>query len=514
MNSRDVVQRLRAFQQGAPIPRGETRHFTIAEDENLLITAFIRMGGESRPWGIAFGRPGSVPTILTVPEGRNRDLVADMCAGFAPALLEHLQAPRYVDIRPADWRDLRPIRQLWLPNSSHLDMLHHLAYAYTFTNWGADKRDLLNAFGRGCGWLFREAQRAGEQHVMVATQALTDSFTFPAQDARQGHLGFLLAWLDSEGNRGARWQAATLAEHESVSSSLDPVFERDHTENLVDDWREARKQGDQRAMERIAGELHSLLRPELERRFALTERAVSRLRGDGRRVNTGVTELVDGGLQEQWYQHTRIELNIADENDGPPFPASPETDRSPAAAGSRYQVYLASAGLKDSVLLHDDLELQAEAIAAGDAFRGTITAVVDQGQGRGRRPVWTIRDPIGGQLQLRLSEGSSVCVVGAPKRTAKIRRIEDSIDGSREYELEIMAGKTVPDDACDTARVGVDVAFVRESAHSINRMKSYRIWNHQGPGAWLTHRRPGGPRMRVPEEAAEKVILTAEGNDE
>ena len=73
MNTRDVVRRLRAFQAGAPTPRGETRHFTIAEDNDILIVAFVRMGGESRPWGIAFGHPSEEPTILSVPEGRNRE---------------------------------------------------------------------------------------------------------------------------------------------------------------------------------------------------------------------------------------------------------------------------------------------------------------------------------------------------------------------------------------------------------------------------------------------------------
>src|SRR5262245_58791455 len=106
------------------------------------------MGGESRPWGIAYGHLHSEPTILIVPEGRNRDLVADMCAEFAPALLRHLRAPAYLVDEPTSWGDLDPLRQIWLPNGSHLDMLHHLAYAYTFTRWGAGARGRLNALGR------------------------------------------------------------------------------------------------------------------------------------------------------------------------------------------------------------------------------------------------------------------------------------------------------------------------------------------------------------------------------
>ena len=39
----------------------------------LGIVAFVRMAGESRPWGIAWGTVGSEPRIESVPDGRVRD---------------------------------------------------------------------------------------------------------------------------------------------------------------------------------------------------------------------------------------------------------------------------------------------------------------------------------------------------------------------------------------------------------------------------------------------------------
>ena len=137
MKERDIVRRLVAFARGHPLPRGETKQMHIGSDRDVLILAFVRMGGESRPWGIAYGHPSASPTILTVPEGRNRDLVADMCASFAPTLLGHLKTPGFVDQPATGWEDLPPLRQVWLPNGSHIDMLHHLAFAYTFTRWRA-----------------------------------------------------------------------------------------------------------------------------------------------------------------------------------------------------------------------------------------------------------------------------------------------------------------------------------------------------------------------------------------
>jgi hypothetical protein len=507
---REVVRRLRAYEAGQPLPEGETIRLAIAPDPDLLVVAFVRVGGEARPWGIAYGHPHEQPKILTVPEGRNRDLVADMCAEFAPTLVRHLRSPAYLAETPSSWQDLAPLRQVWLPNGTHLDMLHHLAYAYTFTRWGAGARGRLNAFGRACGWLFREAQRPGEQHVRVATDALRTAYTFPAQDVRQGHLGFLLAWLDTEGSREDRIAAADAAEDLAVSTSLDPSLERSVAEPLVDKWTSARRDDDGTTMESAADEIAEVLNDELARRFSLAVRAIEVLRSDGRRTNTGIEALIREGLKEQWYQYTRLELNLNDDADGPAFTPSPETDRYPAAAGSRYQVHLASEDLAYSALLHDDVEMQSEAIAHGDAFRGKIVEVVDVGEGRATRPIWTIVDASPGQLRLR--EGSWVCVVGMPSRTAEIVSVDDQPDGSRIFVVEITGWKTIPKSAPagtaaanDRRLVSTDVAFVQNSAEQINRRKSQRIWSADVPGSWLTHARPTGLRTVIDPEAAEEL---------
>jgi hypothetical protein len=461
------------------------------------------MGGESRPWGIAYGHADGEPTILWVPEGRNRDLVADICAQFAPVLLAHFRTPKYATPEPEEWQDLAPLRQLWLPNPSHLDMLHHLAYAYTFTRWGAGARGRLNAFGRLCGWLHREAQRPGEQHVMVATEALRESYTFPAQDVRQGHLGFLLAWLSSDGDREARHQAALEAERMAISTSLDPFVERDETEDLVEEWHTAEEAKDGARMKEVERKLGEVLTRELRHRWELTVEAIQVLRSDGRSTNAGVQALVAEALKEQWYQHTRQELNIGDDEDGPAFVPSPETDRYPAAASSRYQVYLASADLRYSALLHGDIEMQAEAIASGNAFRGTIVEVRDEGEGRKTRPVWVIEDPIGGQLRLR--EGSWVCVAGMPKRTGIIESIVELPAGGRRFEVRITGWTTKPDRAADPKHVGRHVVIVPNSAEGINRRKSQRVWSADTPGAWLTQARPQGLRAQLEEDLAEDL---------
>lgn len=510
MNGLDVVQRLRAFQDGCPTPRGETLHLGIATDPNILVVAFLRMGGESRPWAIAFGHPGEEPTILTVPEGRNRDLVADMCADFAPVLLEHLRTPGYTADDPTSWEELVPFRQIWVPNATHLDMFHHLAYAYAFTKWGAGKRGRLNAFGRACGWLFREANRPGQQHVVLATEALRSSYTFPAQDIRQGHLGFLLAWLEADGSWDARLEAARSAEDLAISTTLDPDLERRQVEPVLQHWAQARADGNSVSMEAAAETLAELQLDEVRRRYDLTVRAIDVLRRDPRRVNAGVTVLMTEGLKEQWFQQTRLELRQHDPDDGFAFFPSPETDRYPAAAASRYQVHQASEDLVTSVLLHDDQEMQLEAIAHGDAFSGVITQIEDRNPGRAMAPVWTIVS--GSQGVMRLREGSWVCVIGTPKRTGRILSVTDEPGGGRIFEVEITDWKTIPKSAPpglmrsdDEQLIGTAVGFVKNSAEQISRRKSRMVWKAEVPGSWLTHARPAGPRSVIDADVAENI---------
>src|SRR5262245_47905683 len=192
MTGEQVVRRLKAYAAGKPLPIGEKLRTRIAPDADILIVAFVRMGGESSPWGIAFGHPNETPTILTIPEARNRDSIADMVAKFATSLLEHVCHPKHSGF-DTDKETRVPLRQVWLANGSHLEMLHCLDYTYTRTKFGSPERiELLNAAGRAAGWLFRESQRVGTQGCLAATDVLREAYEFPAENTRQGHLGFLL----------------------------------------------------------------------------------------------------------------------------------------------------------------------------------------------------------------------------------------------------------------------------------------------------------------------------------
>jgi len=511
MTGDQVVKRLRAWAAGKPVPRGSTRHVHIADNRDLLIVAFVRMGGESAPWGVASGLAGTKPTILTVPEGRNRTLVADMAAEFAPVLLRHFRHPEYDHVSPTGPEHIGALRQLWLPNGTHLDMLHFMAYAYTFTRVGErDRAKTLNKLGRVCGWLFREGKRPGQQTVIVATAALQEAYSFPAEDVRQAHLGFLLAWLETRGGREVRLHAAHEAERMAVATSLDPPVERADLQPAVEAWNEAKANDNPKVRSRHAGAIETTLRAELVRRFDLTQRAIEVLRKDKRRRNSGLDRLVAVSNEELWFQFIRQELKIDDQQDGPAITLSPETDRYPPMAASRYFVHEASEELYLSALVHDDEEMQVEAVAEGHALRGVITAVEDVDPGRRLEPIWTLE--VRDDAPLRVREGSWLCVAGLPKRSARVRSIERAGPDKLEIQIEITGWKKKPKDgprgvlAADDARlVGTEVTLVPDSAEGMFRRKSQKTWQRETPGGWLTHSPAAGRRAELPGDVGEDV---------
>lgn len=508
MRSDEAIMRLQAWHAGRPQTAYKTRHFTIVNDKDLLIVAFVRMGGESAPWGIAWGHPGEKPEVLAVPEARNREAVAAMVARFAPVLLDHYWSPTTHDWNGATQRDKDlPLRQVWMPNASHVDMLHFLAYSYTFTKFGdAERYTTLNALGRLAGWMFREHDRPGQMTVMAATDALRATYVFPAEDVRQAHLGYLLAWLETAGKREKRLAAAQEAEEHSISTSLDPAIEREELEPLVEKWNDQRLGS--RVREKARADIEATIGKELRERLALVERAIQHLRKRGPRENRGVAKLANASLEEHWFQYLRMELRQYDSNDGVAFTPSPETDRSPAAAASRYFVQQASEDFSTAALIHDDEGLQREAIMAGDGIQGTCVGVRDEGEGRAIKAVWIIKAKEVAALRIR--EGSTLCPIGSPKRHLRVLTLERVGVDILKVELAVVSAlKEYRDEngrvhpvANSKAFVGEEVTLVPVSMDQISRLKNKKIWNSDVPGAWITHAKPAGAKSRLPKETA------------
>lgn len=488
------MRRLRAWHLGEPLTRGQTIHTAVAGREHRLLLAFLKMGGETRPWAIAWKRGAGRAQFRFVPEARFRAGVDEMVAELGPILAEHLGHPNFVRKVPDSAADLASLRQVWLLNGSHVDMLHHFGYAYPWRQKERERAEELRLLGRTSLFLFLESGRPGQQLVMSASDALRSAYDFPAEDARQAHLGFLLAWLSARGSRERGLAAALDAEREPVSTSLLPDLERRQLGPLVESFNEARRADDEKGMKKAESSIGELLQPELERRLELIEETIELIEIDPRPVNTGVAELVDRTLNAQWYGYVRPEVR-AIETGQDPFVPSPETDFQARGAAERYFRYEASADRMFAALVHDDHELEAEAIAEGKAFRGTITRVWDEGTGRKTIPVWRIEDPTPGPLSLRVGDG--VCVVGHAKRTGRIRTIDSPQGGGLALEVEIrgikLAGKGQfwPHSmrAADERWIGQVLTVIGTSFAEMTEKKAFTIIRTDSlPGDWVARR--------------------------
>lgn len=380
--SLETIFRLRAWKDGKPLRHGEKTNVFLADDDDLMVIAFLRMGGESRPWGVAFGHYGTKPKVLTVPDGRNRTLVADMMAEFGSALLGFFRHPTFSMESPANYETDSP-RQIWLPGPTHVEMLHFLALSYARTRFQRDDLELLRSFGNLANCLYIEQQRPGQQTVISASAALRDAYYFPSARIRQAHLGHLLGWLNGGTSRDQRLAAATAAEELSVATTLDPEIERKTLEPEVERWNEARKNETENAMQVSASAIHRTLNKELVRRWQLTCDSIQQLRNDRRRPNPGLLDLVKSGKAKFFRLWGEQALR---EYDGQqPFWPNVYTDRSPRTSASRFITRNAESEEARFHLVHGDRELQREELAAGHGVIATVVKVNTS------RPKWQLK---------------------------------------------------------------------------------------------------------------------------
>lgn len=501
MSANELLDRLLAWDEGAARLATETLPFPRAKDADRLVLAFVRMGGESSPWGVALGRPDEAPRCYTVPEPRNRDAHAAFVRSFADEVLAHVGHPKHLPEDPRGLgegerpfpKELLAARQLWVPGPTHLEMLHLLDFRYTLAVTGDDVAlKTLRAFGRACGWLFRESTRPGQVRVFDATARLREAYVFPAEPVRQRHLGFLLAWLGA-GDRHTREARAKEAERSPVGVSMMPELERDTLEDLV----KAYQQATPTVREGVGRAIHDVLAPELETRWRLTVAAMRALDEDPRPQNPQLGPVIALGAEECQYQYWSHEVRGLRDDLSPEerrsLGAHPETDFSPVRAAARYFQHLHAHEVASSELIHGDKVLLERALDAGDGITGTITAVGRENNAKSGPVRWTVTSPADESLRLR--EESKVCLVGARARTGVIVSLQTA-GSARTLVIELAVNRPrvpipgLPPTADDPAWVGRGVTFIDQGAVGISLRKGIAVRDGEGPGAWLTHAAP------------------------
>ena len=512
MSLRELVRQLSAVKAVQPIHRYSTIHMRI--DDNPMMLAFVRMAGESRPWALAYGRvKDDEPKILSVPDGRNRLAVSDMCEKMAEDFLEYFRVTGYTwDPITKETSIEEELPQLWVPSARHVEMFHHLQYAYWRVRKGDDRTQPLTVFARLSGWLFSESTRLGQQSVVDAAKLFRDSYVFPSDSTSLGHLGSCLEWFthhpDIKTARLAVREAALLRDSPTLDPELDskvfsPLLQK--RVELISENLDTTKVDEQ---------IQARLAPEVLRRWELTRSAYRVISNDTREVNPGVDELTNSTLQSFYSQFQRIEENMQDPDMGPAYTQHPETDFHGSAAASNYFVMTAADTAYIAKLVHFDEELQAEALASGKAFMAQVLSVQNLGSGRTTTPIWNIRVDIGEKLRIREGERYSPLQEGL--HGVHVRAVEVIDASSLEVTIEWVDRKTVPLKNPITARpvdqdwVGHRLMFVPKDGSEFDKSKSRAVWNAAGgPGAWLTH---GSAPVKIEPSIVDDITQLAGGN--
>ena len=488
-NARHVLLKVKAWEQGRATPRQQTMIRSLVPAERTLVIAFVRMGGLSRPWAIAWGNPGSAPTIASAVDPRKTASVETALAEFAPSLLAH-----FLDSRPSGASTVQGVSadllQVWLPDQSHLNMLFDLAKRFTWRRTG-DYPVEMNRLGRICGWLFREGVRPGSQIVQVATTALRDAYVFPDEEARLSKLTLLLRWLP------AKWEALKVNEANLpiTTTALDPHLENDMLTTLLDQLAET--QGN--FTEALEQGITSIIEQEARSRFSAASVAWQVLKEDQRRTNAHLTSLVESSVSRlDWFRRRELERGNLPLDEV--RIANFSTDKNPTTAARTFLAFEAAEVQMTTMMLHDDEDLAFDAFLEGNLARGPIEnlepydprAVSNNWRDAPSGPgVMTLVDPLGHLLRLRAD--STVCFLKKPQLELYLEAVNPGEDGSSRLRI------FVPD--CNGLSLGDVVSVGEYSYPGINKRKMEQLSASNidvRPGAWLT-RDQGGPDEVSPE---------------
>ena len=397
MDNKQVASRLQAWFDGRPLPNGSTRSFRISEDS--LVIALVRMGGESTPWGISVGSPHSKPELFTVADPREPQARARMIGEFANYLLKYFCHPR-LNASESALQAGGPIKQLWIPDPSHLDLLHQIAYGYAFANGPLDDMADLNDLGRLLNCLFIQWQHPGQQMVMIISDCLRSMYTFPASPVRQHHLGFLTAWLADDRTRTERLANATEAEETSISTTIDGAIERKLLNPLLERFT---KTG--RTDEVVGREIRNIIEHQLNDRWNTAVNGLRSITTDKREENPGVTTLA-GISANSWNQLWVRNVNFERKGQQTFWPAL-ETDKSPTSAAISANKRALAATQSKEALAHGDQELAMDLINSG---HGMVCEVNQSLKTEGDLKHFTVEYSIPSNLDVRI--GTSFCPFG------------------------------------------------------------------------------------------------------
>jgi hypothetical protein len=474
MSALSSLARLEAARAGIAQPLATVRHCHVSDAPLVLVP--LKLAGEAAaPLAVMLGSAPGDPSLLVVPQPRNRDLRFAFAAELAKLVLNHIETSRgeVEELPPGKEGDER-IRysnapQLLVPNRGGVAFLRLMGRSTRFRStegpYAVDAA--VPVLGRWLTWFADRYDHPGSSLLLAVTEALRLHWATGQSSLEDGNLAALMGWIDPpDGMDGPA--AAARAEDPVLcppaGPTTDPTFDNEVLAPAIAAYDRAGRGS--RAEERLRGAIAGQLTPTWD----LMWRAVELLRG-----------LPEGASVPRRWERDRDAFTYYHQTFGEAYPQARRDP--PVRAARRLHDLERAQDAYDAQRAFDDPLVMAEHRLNGQAFGGAVTecdpARLDE---TGKRPKLRPLLRVGTQDPVRLDVGTTVCNAARP---ALKGRIVETGDGSVLLELTGGMGRKLTPEPGAVPQVGDRVCFTSLTEGSFGAAKfpdrEDTPWTHGGP---------------------------------
>ena len=366
MSAISAYARARAVDAGRAFPIATRRHLHLAGRPMVFLP--LALAGEANaPLAAMLGTDPERPSLLVVPQPRNRDLRFAFAARLADLLIPYVESHTRSGVetygRSGNLRYL-DAPQLLVPNAAGVSFVGLFGRSTRFRRTTGQYAVPMQVplLGRWLTYLAERAQHPGSSALVAMTRALGMHWATGQSALEDANLAAELAWIDPPaGLTGA--EAALLAEDPvefpPAGPSTDPTFDNEILARLV----RAYDDGDRDRVVAVVAAVERGLRGQLEPTWRLMWRAVELLRALPAGKSVEVRWTADRTEFSNYYQYV---------SSG----GFPQARRDGAvAAARRLQRLEREQAEYDANRALDDPLVMAGFRVTGEAFAGTVVEV-------------------------------------------------------------------------------------------------------------------------------------------
>ncbi|GLW66511.1 hypothetical protein Arub01_47550 [Actinomadura rubrobrunea] len=472
MSALTSLAQLQAVATGRAQPIATVRHCHLAEAPLVMVP--LKLAGEAAaPLAMMLGTRPSDPTLLVVPQPRNRDLRFAFAADLAKVVLDHIEASRGSVEQLPPGRDgeertrYSDAPQLLVPNRGGVAFLRLLGRSTRFRRtegpYAVDAA--VPALGRWLTWFGERHDHPGSSLLLAMTEVLRLHWATGQSAVEDGNLAALLGWIDPpEGMDGPA--AAARAEDPVVCPPAGPATDPTFDNEVLAPAMAAYQQNAPQAEEKIRAALESQLAPTWE----LMWRGVRLLRA-----------LPEGASVPARWERDRDAFTHFHQTFGEGYPQARRDP--PVRAARRLHELERAQESYEAQRAFDDPLVMAEHRLAGEAFGGVVTECdptrLDE---TGKRPRLRPRLWVRTEDPVRLEPGTTVCSADRPALKGRVVKLAE---GAVLLELTGGMGRRLTPEPGTVPQVGDRVCFTSRVADSwgVARFpdREETPWTHGGP---------------------------------